>query len=232
MANTELDDARPVRVDAGHLLLIGAGGGLGTAIARRFVEGGYRLTVVARSADRVAPLVTELASSGAVVQTVVADASEPQNLRAELDALYLTDGAPGVIAYNAVLGSPDHLLTSNVDHLREAYAVDVIGAVVTVQAAAPAMQAAGFGTIVMTGGGFADHPIAGLGTVSLGKAALRSAAILLAADLSPAGIRITSVTIAGQIAAETGLDPEHIADRYWHIVHADEQWQTEYRYPA
>jgi hypothetical protein len=64
-------------------------------------------------------------------------------------------------------------------HLRAAYAVDVISAVVVAQVAARAMKAAGFGTMIVTGGAFADHPIPALATVSLGKAALRSAATML-----------------------------------------------------
>ena len=41
-------------VDRRHLLLVGAGPGLGLAVARRFAVGGYRVTLVARSADRLA----------------------------------------------------------------------------------------------------------------------------------------------------------------------------------
>ncbi len=73
------------------------------------------------------------------------------------------------------------------------------------------MRAAGFGTILVTGGGFADHPIPALATVSLGKAALRSAATMLGADLEPDGIRVATLTIAGKIVAGTSFDPERIA---------------------
>jgi len=81
----------------------------------------------------------------------------------------LSASAPGVIVYNAVMGAPDRLLSSSVAHLQAAYSVDVISAIVVAQVAAPAMRAAGFGTILVTGGGFADHPIPALATVSLGK---------------------------------------------------------------
>jgi NAD(P)-dependent dehydrogenase (short-subunit alcohol dehydrogenase family) len=40
--------------------------------------------------------------------------------------------------------------------LADAYAVDVIGGVLTAQLAVPAMRAAGRGTLLFTGGGFAD----------------------------------------------------------------------------
>jgi len=92
------------------------------------------------------------------------------------------------------------------------------------------MRAAGYGTILFTGGGFADHPIPTLATVSLGKAALRSAATMLKADLEPDGIRVASLTIAGQIVADTAFDPERIAARYWEIVNSKGPWQAEFRF--
>jgi hypothetical protein len=78
--------------------------------------------------------------------------------------------------------------------------------------------------------GFADHPIPSLATVSLGKAALRSAATMLGADLEPYGIRVATLTIAGRIAAGTAFDPERIAERYWEVVQTDGQWQAEFRF--
>src|SRR5580698_4329961 len=117
-------------VDRSHLLLVGAGPGLGLAIARRFAAGGYRVTLVARSADRLGELAQGLDDTGAEINTVEADASSPEELRARMTELYSEAGAPGVVIYNAVLGAPDRLLTSTAAHLQEAYAVDVIGAIV------------------------------------------------------------------------------------------------------
>jgi short-subunit dehydrogenase len=217
-------------IDGRHLLLIGAGPGLGGALARRFAEGGYRVTLVARSTDALGKLAGTLADTGAEIDTISVDAGDPEGLGARMSALYRGEGAPGLIVYNAVMGAPDQLLTSSVAHLQAAYAVDVIGAIVVAQVAAPAMRAAGQGTIIVTGGGFADHPIAALATVSLGKAALRSAATMLGADLEPDGIRVATLTIAGQIVAGTSFDPERIAERYWEIVHSDGPWQAEFRF--
>jgi short-subunit dehydrogenase len=145
-------------------------------------------------------LASSLADTGAEINTIEADASAPEDFGARMTDLYRRDGAPGVVIYNAVMGAPDRLLSSTVAHLQEAYAVDVIGAIVVAQSAAPAMRAAGFGTIIVTGGGFADHPIPALATVSLGKAALRSAATMLGVDL-------------GQTASE--WQPSRSPDRSW-----------------
>jgi short-subunit dehydrogenase len=217
-------------VDHSHLLLIGAGPGLGLAVARRFAVGGYRVTLAARSADRLGDLAGSLSDTGAEIGTIETDASDPEGVRATMTQLYRGAGAPGVIIYNAVMGAPDQLLTASVEHLQAAYAVDVISAVVVAQVAAPAMKAAGFGTIIVTGGGFADHPIPALATVSLGKAALRSAATMLGSDLAQDGIRVATLTIAGQIAPGTAFDPERIAERYWSVVQTDGTWQAEYRF--
>src|SRR5216683_5495551 len=73
-------------------------------------------------------------------------------------------------------------------------------------------------------------PIPALATVSLGKAALRSAATMLGADLEPDGIRVATLTIAGRIVAGTAFDPERIAERYWDVVQTDGPWQAEFRF--
>jgi short-subunit dehydrogenase len=224
------DTVRVGRIDRGHLLLVGAGPGLGLAVARRFAVGGYRVTLLARKTDRLGELARSLDDTGAEIDTIEADASDSDDLRARMTELYGSDGAPGVVIYNAVMGAPDQLMSSTAAHLQTAYAVDVIGAIVIAQVAAPAMRAAGFGTIVVTGGGFADHPIPALATVSLGKAALRAAATMLGADLGPDGIRVATLTIAGQIVAGTAFDPERIAERYWEVVQTDGPWQAEFRF--
>lgn len=217
-------------IDGRHLLLVGAGGGLGEAVARRFAEGRYRVTLLARSPGGLGELADGLADTGADIDTVAADAGDPEGLGARVGEIYSGQGAPGVILYNAVMGAPDRLLSSTVAHLQTAYAVDVIGAIVVAQGAVPSMRAARSGTILFTGGGFADHPVPALATVSLGKAALRSAATILQADLEPDGIRVASLTIAGQIVAGTSFDPTRIAERYWEIVQSDGDWQAEFRF--
>jgi NADP-dependent 3-hydroxy acid dehydrogenase YdfG len=145
-------------IDRRHLLLVGAGPGLGLAVAHRFASGGYRVTLVARSTDRLGELASSLADTGAEVNTIEADASDPGDFGARMTELYRRDGAPGVVIYNAVMGAPDRLLSSTVAHLQNAYAVDVIGAIVVAQSAAPAMRAAGFGTIIVTGGRIRRSP--------------------------------------------------------------------------
>jgi short-subunit dehydrogenase len=217
-------------IDPRHLLIVGAGPGLGASVGRRFAQGGYRVTLLARSTDGLGKLAKGLAETGAVVDTVTADASDPDGLRATLSSLYAGDGAPGVVVCSASMLAQDSLLSSDVTHLHQAFDVDVVSAVVATQVAAPAMRAAGGGTIIFTGGAWADYPMAMFSTLSIGKAALRSAATLLGEELADDGIRVASVTIAGQIAPGTAFDPDRIAERYWTIVESGDSWQSEFRF--
>src|SRR4029079_10593971 len=162
--------------DPRRLLLVGTGPGLGAAIARRFAREGYRLTLVARSEATIAQ---ELRAAGAAVSVVHADAGDPGRLRAALSSLFAGPGAPGVVIYNAALMTFDELLTVSPEQLADAYAVDVIGGVLTAQLAVPAMREAGGGTLLFTGGGFADALPPTLATLSLGKGALAARATTL-----------------------------------------------------
>ena len=57
--------------------------------------GGYQVTLVARSTDRLAGLAGTLADTGAQISTIAADASDPDDLGARMRELYLANGAPG-----------------------------------------------------------------------------------------------------------------------------------------
>jgi NAD(P)-dependent dehydrogenase (short-subunit alcohol dehydrogenase family) len=61
-------------IDSRHLLLVGAEPGLGLVVAHRFASGGYRVTLVARSTDRLGELASRLAATGAEINTIAADA--------------------------------------------------------------------------------------------------------------------------------------------------------------
>lgn len=218
------------QIDSSHLLLIGAGPGVGAAVVRRFGRQGFRSTLVSRG-EKLQPVAAALRQEGIVVDTLVADASDLDSYRSILESLYAAPGAPAVLVYNASSSASDKILTSSVEHLRTAYDVDVLGGVVAAQVAAPAMRSAGGGTILFTGGGFADYPVPALASLSLGKAALRSAATLIADAVASDGVHAASITIVGQVAPGTAFDPSNIAELFW-TAHTSgkDTWQTEYRF--
>jgi NAD(P)-dependent dehydrogenase (short-subunit alcohol dehydrogenase family) len=220
----------PETVDPRHLLLIGAGPGVGAGVVRRFGHDGFRSTLISRgkTLDQLAP---ELRGLGLEIEAVGADIEDLDGYRATLERIFGAPGAPGVTVYNAALPDPGEILDTTVGGLRTAFDVDVLGAVVAAQLAAPVLRSAGAGTLLFTSGGFADHPVPALASLSIGKAALRSAATLIAAGVRDDGIHAATITIAGQVAPGTPFDPDKIAELFW-TAHTDpaDAWQTEYRF--
>src|ERR1700761_6865550 len=152
-------------VDPRHLLLIGAGPGVGASVVRRFGREGFRSTLISRGGtlEQLAP---ELRSDGLEIEAVSADIEDLDGYRATLERIFGAQGAPGVTVYNAALPDPGEILDTTIDRLRTAYDVDVLGAVVMAQVAAPVLRGAGTGTLLFTSGGFADHPVAPPGGLS------------------------------------------------------------------
>jgi short-subunit dehydrogenase len=197
--------------DPRHLVVLGAGPGLGLAVARRFGRQGFTVTLLARHEPDLAALAGELRAERVRVDTVAADVAEPHGFRAALEAL--TPRAPGVVVYNAAVTARDGILTSDVDHLLATYAVDVVGAVTAAQVFTPAMRRAGRGTFLATGG----RPSPRHATLSLGKAGLRAAVALLHDELATDGVHVTGVTIGGAVTPGGAFDPARIAETYWDL---------------
>jgi NAD(P)-dependent dehydrogenase (short-subunit alcohol dehydrogenase family) len=215
-------------VDPQHLLLIGAGPGVGAGVVRRFGREGFRSTLISRGDTEVA---SELCSDGLEIDAIAADIEDLDGYRKTLEQIFSAGGAPGVVVYNAALPDPGQILDTTVERLRTAHDVDVIGAVIAAQVAVPVLRAAGGGTLLVTSGGFADHPVPALATLSIGKAALRSAQTLIAAGVAEDGIHAATVTIVGAVKPGTAFDPDNIANLFW-TAHTDSKdaWKTEYRF--
>ena len=220
----------PESVDPRHLLMVGAGPGISASVVRRFGREGFRSTLISRGGS-LEQLAAELRADGLETEAVAADIEDLDGYRAALERIFGAPGAPGAAVYNAALTDPGEILDTTVGRLRTAYDVDVVGAVVTAQVAAPILRAAGSGTLLFTSGGFADHPLPALASLSMGKAAMRSAATLVAAGVQADGIHAATVTIAGTVARGTAFDPDKIAELFW-TAYTDptDAWQTEYRF--
>jgi short-subunit dehydrogenase len=214
-------------LDPQRVLIVGAGPGLGAALARRFGREGFAVTLVARREKALTALAEPLRTAGITVDTVTADAGDPHGFRKALEDL-AEQLTPGVVIYNAALIAGDNILSSDTDYLLSAYAVDVLGAISAAQVFTPAMRQAGTGTFLATGGYAGLDPQPAYATISLGKAGLRAAVSLMHQDLKADGVHAASVTIAGAIAPGTPLDPDRIADTYWtlHTQPAGD-WNTE-----
>lgn len=91
------------------------------------------------------------------------------------------------------------------------------------------MAERGHGTFVVTGG--MPQAVPGYVSLSIGKAAVRSAVELLDATYGPAGVHVASVTVGGPVAPGTAYDPDDIAEHYWRLhTQPRAAWEREVRH--
>lgn len=215
------------------LVVVAAGPGLGRSVALRFAREGVAVGLVARSAERSADLAAELRTAGAPQVAVASgDVGVEQSLRAALHALRGELGDATAMVFNGSAFVEGSGLTLSTADLRLALDVGVAGAMVAAQEVAPAMRAAGRGTIVLTGSVAADRGSTSATAVGVAKAALRNLAQALHKELSPDGVRVVTVTIDGVLAGPKALDLDAIAQRYWELHAGDATPSAVVTYPG
>ena len=83
------------------VVVTGVGPGTGSAIARRFSLGGYRVAMLARTRERLEVLERELANA----KGYPCDVTQESQLDSVLDAVRRELGIPSVLIHNAVGGA-------------------------------------------------------------------------------------------------------------------------------
>jgi NAD(P)-dependent dehydrogenase (short-subunit alcohol dehydrogenase family) len=79
-------------------LIAGVGPGTGSALAKRFTEGGYRVAMLARNEARLAALVQDLMNT----KGYKCDVSDPAQIELVASAIERDCGKPRVVIHNAV----------------------------------------------------------------------------------------------------------------------------------
>ena len=134
-------------------IIIGAGPGLGAALAHRFGRGGQSVGLIARRDDGLKSLADSLLKNGVDVGWHAADAAIETSLRTAIEALETQLGPCGVLIYNAAVQRPGGPFEIDIRTVRADLNVNVLGALVAAQTVAPGMMARGKGAILFTGGG-------------------------------------------------------------------------------
>ncbi len=211
------------------LAIIGAGPGIGQAVARQFARQGFRVALVARNAAKLQSLQQELTEQGFEAHSYPADAADSSSLTSTLERISTELSAPDVLVYNANSSGATGAAALDPQTFEQDFRVNVSGALTASKAVLPGMIAAGRGTILFTGGGLALHPAAQYTSLSVGKAGLRSLALCLAQELEGRGVHVATVTVAGFVQPGTAFDPDNIAAHYWRL-HAQERdsWEAEH----
>jgi len=220
-------------------VVAGVGPGLGESLARKFATEGCQVALLARSGDYLDDLADDLPDPG-VGLAVPADISDPDAVAEAFDAVRDEFGAVDVLVNHASAGSWKGLMDASLEEFERGWAVNCRGAFLCSQEAVDDMLDGDGGTVIFTGATSAIRGRGGAIGFSAAKFAARGMAEDMARELGPEGIHVAHVVVDGQILtpsareadpdrdAETYLDPDEIAESYWHLVQQDRSaWTLE-----
>lgn len=204
-------------------LVTGVGPGTGTATVRRFVEGGYRVAMLARDAVRLTALEDEIAGTVAVP----CDVADPEALASAIDRV----GSPKVVVHNAVGGAFGTFDQIDADILVRNFEINAVALFHLARLTAPSMVREGEGAIVVTGNGASLRGKAAFAGFAPTKAAQRILAESLARDLGPKGVHVAYLVIDAAIDVpwqrelqptkpdDFFISPTSIAAEVFHLAH-------------
>jgi NAD(P)-dependent dehydrogenase (short-subunit alcohol dehydrogenase family) len=196
-------------------IVVGVGPGLGAALVRRFAAEGMTVALAARKPDKLQDLANETGG-----RTYACDARSESEVEALFAAVTRDLGSPRLVVFNAggFLRKPVTELEAS--EVEAVWRNSCLGGFLVGRAAARAMLPAGAGTILFTGATAALRGAAQFAAFAIGKFGLRALAQSMARELGPRGIHVAHVVIDGGIgenAEMSELQPDHIADVYWHL---------------
>jgi NAD(P)-dependent dehydrogenase (short-subunit alcohol dehydrogenase family) len=213
-------------------VIAGVGPGLGESLARRFAAEGCQVALFARSGEYIESLAESLPDPGAGL-AVETDLRVVEQIRNGFETVRSAFGPVDVLVNHASAASWEGLLDASVSEFERAWAVGGRGAFVSSQEAVQDMLETGGGTIIFTGATSSVRSLGGAIGFTATKFAARGMAMDIAQEYGPAGIHVGHVVIDGQIdepeargmlperEADTFLDPDRLAETYWHLVEQD-----------
>jgi short-subunit dehydrogenase len=221
-------NARPAEPLA---VIVGAGPGMGRAVAERFGREGFRVALLARRGERLKRVTAALTRAGVNSVAVEADAGDPKDLRAAIEGVIGAHGDPRVLIYNAASAHAGRPSTLDLAVLTESFMVNVGGLLTAAQVVLPSMRDHGRGTILATGSGVSLDAPPEETAAAVGKSAARTLLHALAKEAEIDGIHVAVVTVMGNIAPGTPFTAGHIAETFWSL-HSEPSgaWSSEVLY--
>ena len=211
--------------------IVGAGEGLGRALAARFAGESFDIGLVSRSREgsSVAAKAAVSADPDAEVAFFAADARQPETVERALNDVASEIGEVEVLIYNArgefTRRDP---LDMTYAELEEVYRVEVVGAFAAARSVLPAMRRRGAGSVIFSSAtaafrGSATHPL-----YAIGKFGVRALSQSLAKAYSKDGVHVVHMRLDcdldvplmreryGDDYANAHLaDPDAVAESYW-----------------
>ncbi|HTF07054.1 MAG TPA: SDR family oxidoreductase [Asanoa sp.] len=175
--------------------LVGGGtAGIGRATAEALARSGHRVAITGRRAQPLAAAVADLRRrTGAEVHPIVADILEPASAEKTLAEVYARFGAVDVLVQNAGGPPPGRILDVDDAAWQAAFDLLLLGPLRLARQALPAMAERGFGRMVFVTSTAVRQPQPDLATSTVLRAAVTSAAKLLAREHAARGVTVNCV---------------------------------------
>lgn len=209
------------------IAIIGAGAGLGAAVARKFGAEGFSVGLISRSSDRLDALAAELGRDGIEAKGFTANVRDPQSITHALEQVTEQLGPIEVLQYSP-LPAKDFMRP-----VLETTAADFVGPVefsiygpaAAVHQVVPGMRFLGagpdgrqLGTILFVNGGSAVKPGRSVTGTSVAFAGQAAYAQLLNEALGEEGIQVSQLVIGGRIIeGDAEKDPDVLAGHLWDL---------------
>jgi short-subunit dehydrogenase len=174
-----------MHISGSNVLLTGATGGLGQAIARTLAGKGARLVLTGRRVEVLQPLTSELPDARALA----VDLSDPL----EVARLLQEAGEVDILIANAALPGSGMLESFTVPQIDKALEVNLRAPIVMAHELAPAMVARGQGHLLFMSSLSGKAATAGSSIYNATKFGLRGFAGALRAELRPHGVGVSTV---------------------------------------
>ncbi|AMY52991.1 SDR family NAD(P)-dependent oxidoreductase [Rhodococcoides fascians] len=204
------------------IAIVGAGAGLGAAVARKFGAQGFSVGLISRNRSRVDALADQLAADGVSAKGFVADVRDPASIAAALEQVTETLGPIEVLQYSP-LPQKDFMrpvLETTPADMVGPVEFSIYGPIAAVHQVLPGMRFLGEnkGTILFVNGGSAVKPGRTVTGTSIAFAGQAAYAQLLNEELADEGIQVSQLIIGGAIdGKDPKKSPEALAEQLWSL---------------
>jgi NAD(P)-dependent dehydrogenase (short-subunit alcohol dehydrogenase family) len=189
--------------------MTGAGGLLGSDLARAFAAEGADLVLTTRTAAKLDPLAEELRGLGRRVATVACDFTDKAAIDRLAEEAWAAFGGIDVVLLSSQPPDCDlgTLLTTREEDYLEQHQTIVWGPLRLMRSLAPRMMAAGGGSVITTISSTGIDPIVGYSAYGLAKGSLWLLTRYMAQEWGRGGIRVNAFS-PGSVA--TGDNAEEL----------------------
>ena len=185
----------------GVCLVVGAGDGLGSAVARAFAAEGLTICITrrARNLDRLEALADEIRAAGGEAHAFGCDAREEAEVVALFDRIEAEIGPLEVVVFNIGANVRFPIVETTARVFTKVWEMACFGGFLTGREAARVMAPRGRGTLIFTGATASVRGREGFAAFAAAKAGLRALAQSLARELGPQGVHVAHVVIDGAV---------------------------------